>query len=393
MAKKTNCIKNGKPMFRLTLVIGHDENGKAKRKTFFGDSEKTATGKRDKYLKDIADGLDMSLGGMPLSKAMHIWLFEVKQPDNELKPTSFSKYERLYRLYIKDSSIGEVKVAEVKSLHVQRLLNALEKSNPKKTKQPSVGCSNSQLKDILLVLKMFYTYATEQGYTLKNPCTSSITIPGDKPKLAEVETFSDDEIEKLRYAPLGNRLRLITLLALGTGLRQGELLALKYSDIADGMVHVTSSLSKPITVVEKGKNTTAFSIGEPKTKNSNRYVPLPKELQKEIDYHRKGQLAERLSNGIGGEPTFIFTTPTGGHIAASALYRIYVALLEELGIPYKKFHALRHTYASKLVQAGTDINTIQRLMGHTKIETTSIYFHTDPKQMEEAVQVLNMWFK
>lgn len=383
MARKTNCVKNGKPMFRITMVIGHDEKGRAKRKEFFGNCEKDALAKKDAFMKQLEEGLDLDLASQPLGKAMHTWLFEVKKVNHLLKPTSFTKYVGLYDNFIKDLPLAKKIVSDIKSIDIQRALNELEKS----------GCTNSQLKGTLKLLKMFFIYAVEQGYAKKNPCTRSIAIPGAKPEKNEVEVFTNEEVEKLKAALVDHRMRLLVLMALGTGLRRGELLALRYSDIEGDQVYVHASLAKPTMVEADGARSTEFIIWEPKTATSHRRVPIPKDLQQEIKAHRARQIEERLRLGIGGEPEFIFTTETDNFIDPSNFARAFRRLLQRAGVPHKKFHALRHTYATRLVQNGADINTVQRLMGHSTITMTSIYFHPDMDVMKKAVESLNEWFK
>lgn len=383
MARKTNCTKNGKPMFRITAVIGHDEKGRAKRKTFFGKSEKEATTKRDEFFKGLEMGLDIDFSKLTLRDAMHTWLFEVKKPDHNLKATSFNRYAGIYYNYIKDSVFASMVVSEIKSLHIQRFLNDLEKS----------GLTYSQMKNVYKLLKMFFIYATEEGYTTKNPCTRNIAIPGGKPKAKEVEVFTDEEVEKMKDALTDHWMRLPVLMALGTGLRRGEILALRYSDIAGGEVHVHSSLARPINVESDGSSSSEYVIWEPKSRSSIRRVPIPEDLQKEIASHRIRQIEQRMKLGIGGEPEFIFTTQTGNFIHPSTFGKAFTLLLKRADVPYKKFHALRHTYASMLVLKGADINMVQKLMGHSDINITSIYFHADRTEMKNTVEVLSKWFQ
>lgn len=382
--RKTNCIKNGKPMYRTTLLVGHNKEGKPVRKNFFGKSIREAESKKELYKQTIAHGLNLEIAEMSLSEAMRLWLFEVKKPDNRVKPSSFERYHSIHKNYVEGYPIGKKKVDKIKSLDVQRHLNDLEKE----------GKSNSLLKTVYKIMKMFFIYAEEQNYISKSPCTRGITIPGERPYKKEVETFSDQEIEILKkHLENDHRLRLIVLLALGTGLRRGELLALRYDDIREGGIYVDKSLAKPTNIEANGDRHTEFCVWEPKSNTSRRFVPLPGDLSKEIELHRQRQISEQLAVGFIGEPDFLFTTATGNFIDPTNFCRAFSRLLKRAGIPHKKFHALRHTYASKLVQKGVDINTIQGLMGHSNITITSIYFHADRKVMTESVQKLNIWFQ
>lgn len=382
MARKTNCIKNGKPQFRITLVIGHDENGKAKRKTFFGKSEKEALAKKEVYLQGVREGLDIQLATQGLGRAMRVWLFEVKKPDADLKATTFTRYHGVYTNHIKGTDLDSMPVAAIKPIHIQRFLNQLA----------AAGRTQPTVKIVYKVIKMFFAYAVEQGYTVKDPCAKSITVPGGKYTQKRVEIFTDEEIARLKAVLVGPPLRLLVLLALGTGLRQGELLGLRYSDVKDAEVAVHSTLAKATDIMPDGTRNSSFVLWDPKTENSSRRVPIPKDLLSEISSHRARQIEERMKLGIGGEPEFIFTTGAGGFLSGTSVRRLYKRALEEAGIPYKKFHALRHTYATNLVKKGADIDTVMRLLGHSNINVTAIYFHEDEEEKKKAADSLNAWF-
>ena len=390
MARKTNCEKNGRSYYRVSITTGY-EQGKQKKKDFYGDTKSEALAKRDAYLSEIASGINIDMAKQPLCQSMSIWLYEVKKKDHDLKATSFERYEGVYRNYIKDSTLGRLAVSEIKSIHVQRFLNELEKRNPLAAEGDEIGCTHYQMKNVIKVLKMFFIYATNEGYTLRNPALR-IAIPGDKPVKEEVETFNDEEIDKIKAALVGHRLRLVVLMALGTGLRRGELLALRYTDIKAGFVNVRSSLSQPTVINEEGKRSNEFIIWEPKTSHSIRQVPIPEALEKEITAHRARQISERMELGIGGEPEFVFTTETSRFYDSTNFTTAFTRLLKKAGVPYKKFHALRHTYATRLVQAGTPLPTVQKLMGHSSIAITSIYTHSSLDDRREAVKVLNELF-
>lgn len=382
MANKTNCTINGINYYRIRAKIGSNEYGKSIMKPFYGTGKKDAETQRDTYLDSIKAGLDMDLSKLTVAAAMKSWLFEVKRVDNDLKATSFARYECSYRNTIIGTKLGSMLVPEVKSIHIQRYLNAMLKDNK----------SHQQMKNAYKVLRMFYAYATAEGYTLKSPC-QRISLPGDKPKKIEVETFTDEEIERIRVGLTSHRLRFLILLALGTGMRKGELLSLKYADIRNGKVYVKTTMAMPTKVDANGGRKRVREIWEPKSESSHRVIPFPSDLTKELDSHRAKQLNERLAIGIGGDPEYIFNTETAQFYDPTNVYVAYGRLLIKSGVTHKKFHALRHTYASRLIKAGVNLPGVQKLLGHSKIEMTMIYVHTNIDDLTEDVQVLNSWFK
>ncbi len=143
-----------------------------------------------------------------------MWLFEIVRVSNNIKPSTFERYEGIYINYIYGSELYGIKVNNLKAIQLQRYYNSLYES----------GKSSNIIKNLNKLLKTFFNNAVDEGYILKNPCSGKkITIPGEK----EINVFSNCEISSLKNALDGHRLKALILLALGTGLRQGELLELK----------------------------------------------------------------------------------------------------------------------------------------------------------------------
>lgn len=379
----TNCTVNGVNYFRISYDLPRGPKGERKRIQFYGTGKKDAESKRDAYIETLKSGLNVDFAKQKLGVAMKSWLFEVKSMDSELKATSFERYDGIFRHTIEGSDLASMTIPAIKSIDVQRHLNNLYKGE----------YSYSATKSSLKLIKMFFIYATENDYTTKNPCAKSIVIPGSKSTKIELETFNTLEIATIKAALTHHRLKFLILLALGTGLRKGELLALKYEDIKNGRVHVNKTMACPTVIDADGNRKRTTEIWEPKTLGSNRFVPFPEELVKELGAHSVRQITERLKNGIGGKSEYIFTTESGKLYDPTNVYVAYSRLLKKAGIAHRKFHALRHTYASELIRSGVPVPEVQRLMGHSDIATTMIYVHPKMEDLEKSVQVLNRWFK
>jgi len=161
MARKTNYIKNGKEYYRITVTVGRDSNGKLIRKEFYGKTKKEAEAKRDEYLNGIKNGLNIDFKNVILGELMHTWLFEVVRVSNKIKPSTFEKYEGIYRNYVKDSEIYGLKVSLIKSIQLQRYYNKLYKN----------GKSSNVIISLNKLLKTFFNYAIDEGFLLRNPCS------------------------------------------------------------------------------------------------------------------------------------------------------------------------------------------------------------------------------
>lgn len=386
MASKTNCIKNGKEYYRTTATIGRDVKGNLIRKEFYGKNKKEAEEKKKEYLNSIQNGLTANFDKISLGSLMHTWLFEVQKI--KVKPTSFERYEGIFRNYIQHAPFYGKKIKDIKQLELQRYYNQLFKS----------GKSSNSIKFLNKLLKNFFNYAIDEGYLIKNLCNNNLIIPGNDTKVKkEIEVFNNEEIKKLIDTLKGHRLKLLILLALGTGLRQGELLALTWDDI-DFMkkeITVEKTIKKVKTFDDEGKSVgKKILIQSPKSVTSNRIVPIPSNLIEQLKNHRIIQNMEKENADIlYTDNNLVFATCTGNFISTKNLFNSYSALLVKAKIKHKKFHALRHTYASQLFKAGVPLKTVQTLLGHSDISiTANIYTHVMPSQKTNAAEKLNCLF-
>nr|DAQ61933.1 MAG TPA: Integrase [Caudoviricetes sp.] len=366
MAKRTNFESNGKEYFRITKTIGHKADGTPIRKQFYGTGKKQAEEKAEEYINKIKNGMTLDFENVTVDELIYKWLFQIKK--NEVKPSSFQSYEGTYRNYIKDSDISGLKVYNTKSIQIQEYYNKLGKNK-----------TYSQINKLNKLLKQFFSYAEREGFILKNPC-NNITIPNKSVKKSvkpEIEYFSEDEIKLLKKAFMGHKFENLILTALGTGLRQGELLALKWENVnlEEKYLEVKETVKKVYVFDDKGTKTLQTIYNTPKTSNSIRKVDLP------------DKLVNILSN-MKKESEFVFSE-NGEPISAKTLFGNWKKVLSASEIPYKKFHSLRHTYATMLLSRGVDLKTVQDLMGHSDITITQIYLHVLPKTKIDAVNRIN----
>lgn len=388
MATKTNYTKNGTDYYRITASIGRDSNGKLIRKEFYGTGKKDAENKRDEYLNGLKNGLNVDFKNVSLGNLIHSWLFEKIRISNKIKPSTFERYEGIYRNYIVNSSLYGLKLNELKSIQIQRYYNQLLKD----------GKSSNVIKNLNKLIKYFLNYAVDEGYLIKNPCNGKkIVIPGESvSEKTELMIFDDTEINAFKVSLDKHRLKALFLLDLGTGLRLGELLGLKWSDIdmQNNELHVNRSIKQVSIIAADG--TKVFKTIEqiPKTKGSLRTVPIPVNLINIIKAHSSIQKQEKLKAGSSYKVSdFVFTTELGTTIDARNLTKQYARLLVKAKIEYRKFHSLRHTYASKLFERGVKLKTVSELLGHSNIAITAdTYTHVIPKEKNDAAATINDLF-
>jgi integrase len=377
--KKANYKKGEYTYHRIRETFGKKPDGTPNRKEFTGKTYAEAKAKRDAYARLYEAGLHANLSKMPCGEAMRMWLFNVKRPDANLRPSSFERYEAIFRNHIAPFPIANIRVADAASMDISRHLIALF----------NAGGSYSQIKNAVKILRMFFKYAREEGYTAKDPLRK-IIIPGEKPAKNPPEIFKKEELEKIKeeMARSNYRYTFLVLLALGTGLRQGELLALRYKDVEESTIQVTQALSVSTHIDGEGKRIRVVKVDKTKTDSSIRTVPIPASLMHAFRQHKKQQMEEYMRLGLG-RPEYVFTTDTGNLLDPRNVLRSFTRLLDRAGVEHKKFHSLRHTFASTLVAAGVPLPVVKDLMGHSNIATTMIYVHMQLNDKRKAVAFMD----
>lgn len=371
MAVKTNVEINGKSYYRIRKVIGHEEDGTPILKPFYGKNKSEAEEKANQYVNDLKNGLIISAENYTVSQLMHIWLFDFLNNSTKLKPSTFQRYEGVYRNYIKTSPIAGTKISKVNSIQIQKYYNELSKNK-----------SYSQINTLNTILKVFFNWCSVNGYIIKNPC-SKLNLKGNKSevinnKRKDVEILNSKEINIIKRYIKDTDFELLFLLDLGTGLRQGELLALdwKHIDLKNKEIKIAKSAKEVYIYDDSEHKHIETVIQTPKTQNSFRIIPLP------------SSLIDKL-NEIDNKEGYLFLDNEGQLLKGKNVSTKWSKILKNCNIPHKKFHSIRHTYGSMLLQKGVDIETVAELMGHTAISITQIYMHSNTKVKSKSVNKLN----
>ena len=375
-------IRNGVQVgWRASITIGTDDKGKLIRKQFTGKTQQDVKNKLQEYKKQMLMGV-LNEDKLTVSDWFYSWLFDYRKQD--LKPKSFQRYHGIYKNYIENTDFGNIKLNDLRTTHLQRHYKKLLNN----------GATPTTIRQINTNLKTCLNEAERQGYIQKNWC-KLVTLP-KKEDNKEVKVLTKREQEKFLEAIKGHELELLYIVALGTGLRIGEILGLKWSDIdfKNNELHVNRSLQK--AAIYEGDKIARYEVQEttPKTKNSLRTIPVPQNIIKKLRAHKKEQnelillLQEEYDN-----KNYVFCNKLGKPIEDKRPGRNLKTILTSIGIEPIKFHGLRHTYATRLFEAGIPPKTVQHLMGHSDIETTmNIYTHVMKEQKLEAVDKLNEIF-
>ncbi|HMM43469.1 MAG TPA: site-specific integrase, partial [Thermomicrobiales bacterium] len=204
----------------------------------------------------------------------------------------------------------------------------------------------------------------------------------------EMTTLSREQVERLLAATVADRDHAIYVLAVTTGLRQGELLGLRWSDVDfdAGRLAVQRSLQR-----QQGKG---LVFVEPKTARSRRSVTLSQRAVAALRDHRVRQLEERLALGSEWQDvSLVFPNLTGGPMDGPTLTGRFKAALVLAGLPVIRFHDLRHSAATLLLEEGIHPKVVQELLGHSTITLTlDTYSHVTATMHDQAATTMDRLF-
>lgn len=276
MAKKTNFNVNGYNYYKVTKTIGHKANREPIKKVFYGSSKSEAEQKAIDYIQNLKLGLQFN-DYITIHDLFPKWLFNHKK--NELKASTFETYEGLFRNYIEPDDISTQPIKDLKSINIQNFYDRLMKLDLKHSNKPM---TTHRVKAIHKLLHLFFVYCEKDGYTIKNPC-DNVTLPKDNEKELKVlekknriDYFTEEEIKILIPAFDGSHYKDIVIFALATGMRQGEILGLQWSDLdfKNRLIHIIHNLSNSADFDENRKRSYSLKLQSPKSKNSIRTIPM-----------------------------------------------------------------------------------------------------------------------
>jgi integrase len=321
-----------------------------KRKTVYAKTRKDVAEKLTKAMADRDSGLVFDSENVMLSEYMRRWLNDSVK--GSVKPKTFESYEWLARKHIVPA-LGHVKMKALSPAHLQGFYRS----------KLEAGLSPRTVQYLHVVLHRALKQALRWGLVPRNVAEA---VDPPKPQKDEIKPLSRDEARRLLEAAHADRLEALYVLAIHLGLRQGELLGLRWEDVdlEAGTLQVRRSLS----VTKEGPAFTA-----PKTTKSRRSVKLTTRAAEALREHLQRQLAEIEKMGdLYRDDGLIFSTTVGTPINPRNLTgRSFKPLLKRAGLPQRvRFHDLRHTAATLLLSRGVHPKLVQDLLGHATIAIT-----------------------
>jgi len=365
-------IKRGDKNWIVRIFMGRDEKGKRRyvNKTIHGTKKEA-----DKYLSAtltaISTGTFVEASPLTLNDYLTKWLQTAARP--RVTERTFEGYKFLHTRYVEQTTLGGMKLSDVRPLNIQRLYAEMQER----------GLSARTVRYLHAVLTSALKQAVRWGMLARNPA-EAVDLPKQVRK--EMQALSPEEAGEFLKAATEDKWGVLFSFALATGMRPEEYLGLQWKDVdmARGCVSVRRSLIWR----EKG----GWYFGEPKTAKSRRQIPLPASTLRALAEHRRQQAAERLKAGADYQShDLVFATPDGGPLAPRNLKRRHFRpILERAKLPADfRLYDLRHSCATLLLAAGEHPKVVSERLGHATITLTlDVYSHVLPTMQEAASQRL-----
>ncbi|MFO8023499.1 MAG: tyrosine-type recombinase/integrase [Perlabentimonas sp.] len=399
----------GKSKWAAAVTIGHDEEGKPKRKTVYGATRGEVSEKLNNILVSVNSGTYKEPAKITVAEWLDTWLNDYMK--NSLRATTWHSYEVQIRRHLKPA-IGHLKLNQLTTSHLQRLYN--DKLSGGRCDNKKGGLSAKSVRYMHGVIYGSLEQAKKEGMLIINPA-DSVKLP--KLEKPDIEFFDSDQIAVFLNEAKKTQYFTAYYLELATGLRRGELLGLRWKDI--DLLARTVTVNQGLVRTKQG-----LVFQAPKTKQSKRTISIPADVAEILKFHKKRQNGLKEKAGLAWaiehvflqekpEPNdLVFTNEIGRPLDPSSLTRHFKRLIVKINqeievvgkrekwkqedIEVKKlppkisFHGLRHTYATLCLQLGVDMKTTQENLGHFDPGfTLSVYSNVTQKMNQEATDKIN----
>jgi integrase len=341
-----------------------------KKKYIYDDTQTGVTKKLRAAQRDLEQGELATGPNQTVKQYLEYWL-EVRR--STVKASTYVS-NRSYLNNRVIPVIGHIKLQKLTGDHIQSLYAQLLKD----------GLLPNTIRLIHTMLFTASKDAVKWKRMSRNPCKDATPPRQEDHTMA---FLTHEQAKNLMEAASATPLECLITLAITTGMRRGEILALRWSDI--DWQKMTVTVRHTVSYIRVGDKH-AFFETEPKTASSNRTISLPQFVIHALKSHRSNQLQVRLKAGDQwNEKNIVFSTKRGDFYNIATLQRQFGNLLVKAGLPHMRFHDLRHSAATILLSMGVNIKVIQELLGHSNVGITlRVYSHVLPTMHREAMEGL-----
>jgi len=350
------------------ITVGY-ENGKRLRRTFYGKTRQAVSDQLKEAQGKQVRGEVIPTGKQTVGDFLDHWLEHSIKPYRS--PRTVLSYESQIKTHIK-TALGHRLLRKLRGEHVQGFVSGLLKK----------GLSPRSVSYARAVLRMALQTACERKLLPFNPAADGVAVPSVRRRVVEAITI--ERTRAILEAIEGHRLAALFTLMLYSGLRRGEALGLRWSDV---------DLERRTLVVAQTlqRLNGELVFGDTKTEQSRRVIILASGAVSSLREYRLRQNSERIGLGPDWTETgLVFTTECGMPVDPRNVKRVFDRLLKDAKLPHMRLHDLRHGCATWLLAEGVDLKTISTILGHSSIRVTAdVYAHVSQQQIGAAMDRLD----
>lgn len=371
------------------FVARISNNGK--REAYYGATRAEVSAKLTAALKRKHDGLPLISQRLTVGAYLTTW---IQGQPSQLRSNTYRGYEAVVRCHL-IPRLGKIPLARLAPADVTKMYADMlvggRITGRHGAKHP--GLSPRTVGHAHRILGRALRVAEETGLVGRNVCR--LVHPPRVPH-AEMATLTAEQARALIHAAEGSHLHALYAVALSSGARRGELLGLRWADVdmEAGSIRITRTLVHSVHQNEcapDGPPTVEWSFAEPKTSSSRRTITIGRSALEALRTHRKVQTEERLRIGRAWQDLdLVFPSTFGAPIDGSNLLKAHYALLKQAGLPRVRFHDLRHSAATLLLEAGVQPHAVAQRLGHaTPSLVMDTYGHVTDRMQQHATAAID----
>ena len=357
--------KRGEKSWELTIDLGKDSAGKRRRKFVNVKGTKAEAQKKLRELLTTLDkGMSVDTSKATVAEFLEQWLTDYAETNTA--PRTVQGYRGVVRRYLVPS-VGRIPLVKLTPQDVQSLYAGML----------GKGLSAQTVVHAHRVFREALKHAVKWQLLMRNVCDA---VDPPRPRRKEMSTLVGADIQRFLDAASGSPYGPVFFLALYTGMRRSELMGLKWSAV--DFRHKTISVTQTIVrITGQGLKTM-----EPKTSRSRRLVSLPPDAVALLAGMKAKRLEDLESLGmVWKESDYVFCRIDGSLIDPDTITHVFADIIKQAGLPHIRFHDLRHTHATMMMEQGVNPKTVADRLGHASVVITlDTYSHVLPGLQEEA---------
>lgn len=365
-----NIRKRSDGRWEARYIAGYREDGKARYCYLYAKTYAEVRDKKYMMMNQYSMGQETgSRKKVTVGQLLDDWIFYIR---TDVKESTYARYSFLVRKHISP---------ELGSIFLKNLTTEiLDKFTRKKLGEGKLdhkgGLAPKTVAGLLSVIKLALEFGRERNYG----CPSNITIHNPRQSMPEIQVLTPEEQKHLECRILGkyDLTHMGIMLSLYTGLRIGEICALRWEDFdfENNIIKVRRTIIRIQDVSPEAEKKTKIIIGQPKTECSNRTIPLPSFLQRFVKKYQRG------------EKDYILTAKQS-YMEPRQYYVKYKKVMESCDLQGYNYHALRHTFATRCIENGFDVKSLSEILGHADVTITlRRYVHPSMKLKRQHMESL-----